>query len=114
MLASEERWGVNGFGGIHIFGVVGTTRFTLLGSNFTFFESGNECARSRLDRFFIIDVDSGWSDRVVQQAICKFTSDHMSILLSLEVFSSGPLLFRFFNARCDHPELCSVFKELGH
>lgn len=61
----------------------------LLGSNFIFFKSGNGCSRSRLDRFLISDVDFGWLDRVVQQAIVKFTSDHLPILLSLEVFSLG-------------------------
>lgn len=62
----------------------------LAGSDFTFFEGGARIARSRLNRFLVRDRDSGWLDEVVQQVLSKFSSDHLPIMLSSGVVSSGP------------------------
>lgn len=70
--------------------------FSLVGSKFTFFDRGLEGAQSRLDKFFVKDNDSRWSNGVVQQAIFKYSSDHLPILLALDLLPLGPWPFRFF------------------
>lgn len=61
----------------------------LAGSNFFFFEGRSRCSHSRLDRFFIRDIEVGWSDRVVQQELFKFASNHLPIILSSDLVSSA-------------------------
>lgn len=66
MLASEEIWGMNGFGSateefISLVESFELQDLPLLGSNYTLFEGKPGCARSKLHRFLIRDFDFGWS-----------------------------------------------------
>lgn len=54
--------------------------------------------------------DSGWSDGVVQQALFKFSLDHLPIMLSSMIVSLGPKPCKVFNVWRDDPELYSVVK----
>lgn len=106
---------MNGFGSISVEFVdwvesLELQDLPLLGSNFTFFEDGSECTRSRLDRFLIKDEVFGWSNRVGQK-VFKFSSNQLLIVLSLELEYSSPLPFRFFHIWGEHPDLNNVVKE---
>lgn len=83
----EERWGVNCFGSpfeelISLVELLELQDLPLVKLKFTFFDSGYGSVWSRLDIFLVRDTNSGWSERVMQQAIFKFTSDHLPIALS--------------------------------
>lgn len=80
-------------------------------SNYTFFEGGTGCACSMLDRFLAKCVDSGWSERVVQHVIFKFSSDHLPILLTIDMGLSKPRPFHFVNIWVEHPEFWNVINE---
>lgn len=64
VLASDERWGVNGFSAasaelVDWIESLELHDLPLLGSNFTFLEGGSGCARNILDCFLVKDVHSG-------------------------------------------------------
>lgn len=112
----RKKWQVNGFGlqleeFVNFVESIGLQYLLLLGSEFTFFENGSGGVRSRLNRFLVKDFLSGWSKGVVEQVAFKFFSDHLPILLSSGVISSGPCPFQFFNVWCDFSEFCLVVKE---
>lgn len=98
ILPSNERWRVNGFGAASIELVdwvesLELQDLPLLGSNFTFLDGGSGCARSKLDHVLVNDMHSGWSDRVVQKVVFKFTLDHLLVVLTSETKLSGPWPF---------------------
>lgn len=72
---------------------------------------GSDTARSRLDRFLVSYIGSGWTDKVTQQTVFKFPCDHLPILLSSEMFSYSPKPFKLFNVWSDYLDLQSLVKE---
>lgn len=72
----------------------------LSGSPFTFFGYGQSVACNRLDRFLVSDGTGAWFSILVQKVVVRFVSDHLSITVSSQSFSSGFRPFRFFNVWC--------------
>lgn len=112
----EKRWDISGFGSDSeefesFVESLELQELSLAGSNYTLFEIGSGRARSTLDRFLVRDNGSKWSDGMVQQAVFKFSSEHLPIVLSSKVISHSLRLFCIFNAWSDNPNLRSVLEE---
>lgn len=85
--------------------------FTVVMVQFHFFQSGSRGAHSRLDRFLIKDGQARWLEGVSQYVVFKFSSDHLPIVLTLEVILGGPRPFHFFNNWCSFWEHRTVVKK---
>lgn len=85
--------------------LLGLQDLPLHGFSFTFFSSDPSKARSRLDWFLISSEVSDWCHNVIQRASFKLLSNHILIVLSCGNFLFGSRPFRFFNTRCNDPDL---------
>lgn len=110
VFSREEKLGVYGFGDAYeelcsFVDALVLYDLSLLGSGFTYFGSSQSVARSRIDRFFILDGAKAWFSNVRQKAIFHFFSDHTLIIVSSGDSSASYCPFRFFNVWCQDQEL---------
>lgn len=84
----------------------------LLGVSFTFFGSGQNVARSRIDRFLVFAGTRSWSCNLIQNVVFRFDSNRILIIASSEDMPRGMHSFRFFNVWCQDAELKDLVEKL--